>query len=287
MLAERGPAAVERVADAVRPDHLDARGARSTPARATASSRTPSTGCSPTCATRTATCAGARSRRSTTASSRTPTRSPTATTRWSATAWRWTGCAATPARWSRPTCATSCPARWSSGCSTPSSATTTSPTAGSASRPASSASTGSSCTTSTRRSARPASVDYAEARGLIDASFGRFSPRVAELADGLLRGAPHRRRAARGQARRRLLRARRPGRVALRAHELHRPHGRRDDAGPRARPRHALHAGRRRADRALVRHRARARRGALDVRRAARLRPPDGGRGATRRRGGR
>ena len=30
-----------------------------------------------------------------------------------ATAWRWTSCAATPARWSRRTCATSCPAGWS------------------------------------------------------------------------------------------------------------------------------------------------------------------------------
>ena len=103
----------------------------------------------------------------------------------------------------------------------------------------------------------------------------------------LLRRAAHRRRAPGGQARRRLLLAGGPGRAALRAHELHRPHERRDDPGPRARPRHALQPRRGRADRALLPHRAGAGRGPLDLRRDAGLRPPHERGEAIRRPGGR
>ena len=134
----------------------------------------------------------------------------------------------------RPTCATSCPARWSSGCSTPWSATTRSPTAGSGSRPASSASTGWSCTTSTRPIGEARAVDYPEARAPHRRVVRPLLAARRRARRRLLRRAAHRRRAARGQARRRLLRAGGPGRVALRADELHRPHGRRHDAGPRA-----------------------------------------------------
>ena len=121
-------------------------------------------------------------------------------------------------------------------------------------------------------------MDYPEATRLIDESFGRFSPRVAEIAGGFFAERRIDAEPRSRQARRRLLRPGRPGRLAVHPHELHRPHGRRDDAGPRAGPRHALHARRRRADGPVVRDRPRAGRGALDVRRADRLRPPDGGR---------
>ncbi len=177
--------------------------------------------------------------------------------------------------------------RWSTGCSTPSSATTAWPIAGSGSKAGILGLDRLELHDQYAPIGEVRSVDYPEARRLIDESFGRFSPRVARHRGRVLRRAPHRRRAARRQARRRLLRAGRPGRVALRADELHRPHGRRDDPGPRAGPRHALHARLGGADRALGGHRARAGRGALDVRRAAGLRPPSWPSRPTRRRAGR
>ena len=109
----------------------------------------------------------------------------------------------------------------------------------------------------------------------------------------LHRARPRRRGAAVGQGRRRLLRHDHEGHPAVRADELHGSVVGRDDAGARVRPRRALRA---RAPAAAVPgppQRARARRGAVDVRAAARVRPPlragDGrgdADGARRRRGG-
>ena len=163
-------------------------------------------------------------------------------------------------------------------CSTRSSATTASPTAGSRSRRGILGLDRLELHDQYAPIGDGRSVDYPEARRLIDESFGRFSPRVARLAGGFFDEQPHRRRAALGQARRRLLRAGRPGRLALRADELHRPDGRRHDPGPRAGARHALHPRVGGADRPLDGHRHRAGRGPLDLRRAAGVRPPPRGR---------
>ena len=108
--------------------------------------------------------------------------------------------------------------------------------------------------------------------------------RAARAAGGRrpLRGASDRRRAAGRQARRRVLLAGRRGRRSLHHDELHRPHERRADDGPRAGPRHALRARPRRADAALRAHRAGAGGGALDVRRVRHVRPPAGRRDGRR-----
>ena len=90
---------------------------------------------------------------------------------------------------------------------------------------------------------------------------------------------PHRRRAAQGQARRRVLRLDRTGRPAIHHAEFHGSDGRRAHARARDRPRDAVPAGRRAADGALAPPPTGARRSAVDVRRDDRRRPPAGGRG--------
>ena len=92
----------------------------------------------------------------------------------------------------------------------------------------------------------------------------------------VLRRAPRRRRAAARQARRRLLRVGRPGRRAVRAAQPHGHAARPDDDRARARPRHALRLLQPAADGPLQPRAARPVRGAVDVRRADRLRPHAG-----------
>ena len=121
-------------------------------------------------------------------------------------------------------------------------------------------------------------------RGPLDRDDGVRRVRAARAAGGRrpVRGASDRRRAAGRQARRRVLLAGRRGRRSLHHDELHRPHERRADDGPRAGPRHALRARPRRADAALRAHRAGAGGGALDVRGVRHVRPPAGRRDGRR-----
>ena len=148
----------------------------------------------------------------------------TCTTRSSPTASRWTACAATAhfRAAARPR-RTSFPRRPSTPCSTPSSGTTRSPTAGGATRR--------SCSgvrqararpTSTRRSARAAL--HLRRGDRAGGELARPGSRPAHRAGGArpVRGRPHRRRAAPGQARRRVLRLGRTGRAAVHPAELHR-----------------------------------------------------------------
>ena len=207
----------------------------------------------------------------------------TSTTRSSPTASCSTACAATRTRARRATSTTSCPARPSTCCSPRSSATTTSRTAGSGTRRSCSGST------SSRSADQYAPLGSTRAVAYDDATVARGRRARRLLAAHRRRRArplprqPHRRRAALGQARRRVLRLDRPGRAAVHHDELHGSDGRRAHARARDRPRDAVPARRRAPDRALAPSAAGARRGAVDVRRDDRHRPPAGRRPTTRR----
>ena len=285
MLAERGPAAVSAWQTLFGPHHLDARGALRR--RRRRPSRTPSTGCSPTCATPTATCAGARSRRSTTRSGRTRTRSPTSydTLVGDRLAMDRLRSYASPMepthlRNELPGEVVEPDARRGRA------ATTRSPTAGSGSRPGILGLDRLELHDQYAPIGEFRAVDYPEARRLIDESFGRFSPRVAEIAGGFF---DERRVDAEPRAGKRggafcapvsqdaspyilMNFTDRMNDVMTLAHEL--GHGMHFTLASEQQT--ALSVG----------HRDRAGGGALDLRRAARLRPPDGHRDATRRRAG-
>ncbi len=220
-----------RLAHALRPGHLDAaravrrrgphdrRGARARARRPCASSAWPPT------------------RRSSRRSSRRRRSSRTSTTRSSPTASCSTAYAATSIRASRATSTTRSRARPSTCCSPPSSATTISRIAGSGTRRSCSASTSS-------RSADQYAPLGASPRGRLRRRHVARRERARRLlAAHRRRGArplprqPHRRRAAHGQARRRVLRLDRPGRAAVHHAELHGSDGRRAHARARDRPR--------------------------------------------------
>ena len=95
-------------------------------------------------------------------------------------------------------------------------------------------------------------VAYDDATSLVAEALDDFSPRIGAVAHGLYRGQPHRRRAALGQARWRVLRLGRTGRPAVHHAELHRSDGRRAHARARDRARDAVPARGRAPDGALA-----------------------------------
>ena len=196
----------------------------------------------------------------------------------------WTACAATPSRWPRATCDNELdPAaveammeaiesrygiaqRWFRAQGGPARA-----------------STASRWPTSTRRSAAAARCRTRRRAASSTTAFTRLLDRGRRHGARVLRRAPRRRRAAARQARRRLLRLGGPGLRAVRAAEPHGHAARPDDDRARARPRHALRLLQPAADGALRPRAARAVRGAVDVRRADRLRPHAGDGAGSRR----
>ena len=171
--------------------------------------------------------------------------------------------------------------RWS----TPWSAATSWRGAGTGSRRGCSGSTSWPTTTAWRRWPRPSSTcPTTRPRPRCWTATARFSPELGDTAGELLRGQLHRRAAAAGQARRRVLRLHRALGAPVRAAQLHLAPRRRADDGPRARPRRARRAGAA-AGHVRVHHAADGGRDRVDLRRddraraAARARRPTPPRG--------